>query len=127
MFDPTRPVPRATLRLGPQVIHLKLEGPRLIDVAPRLARIDVQVVVNGVLVEGLGALARQDVREAGWVRQAEDAPALASCQFWSQISDGGRWGMGYKGDPSKKKKKRGKRLTKAPRLAHKRWRYSRAS
>jgi hypothetical protein len=59
-------VPRA------QVAHLELEGLRLIDVARRGLGVDVQVV-DGVRVEGLGALAGEDVRQARGVGQAEDA------------------------------------------------------
>jgi hypothetical protein len=65
---------RATLPLRPEVAHLELEGLRLVDVTPRVLGLDVQVV-DGVLVERLGALAREDVREPRRVRQAEDAPS----------------------------------------------------
>jgi hypothetical protein len=57
-----------------QVTHLKLEGLRLIDVAHRSLGVDVEVI-DPVRVEGLGTLAGEDVRQAGGVGQAKDAPS----------------------------------------------------
>lgn len=68
---PRVPSQQAALVLRPQVAHLKLEGPRLINVARRLFRLRIQVV-DRVLVEGLAPLAAQDVVETRRVGQAED-------------------------------------------------------
>ena len=103
-----KPFSKAALQL-PQITHVKLEGLRLIDVTRRLPGLDIQVV-DGVLVEGLGALARQEVRQPRGVGQPEDAPS-ATCQYEEKKGGEGEGG----------------KLTTARSSARTQWRCSRAS
>jgi hypothetical protein len=61
-------VPRA------QVVHLELEGLRLVNVTLRVSGLDIKVV-DRMGVKGFGPLAGEDVRETGRVGEAEDAPS----------------------------------------------------
>jgi hypothetical protein len=67
-------IPSASLVPRTQVVHLKLEGLRLVNVTLWVPGLDIEVV-DRVGMESFRSLAGEDVRETGRVGEAEDAPS----------------------------------------------------